>query len=94
MYVLYSVKSDMYYVGITHNFSKRLYQHNHSPEKSFTSAHRPWTISAVFRCKSIEIASWCEQYIKQQKSRAFIEDVLLNPDSVHPLLSNLTKLVP
>lgn len=92
LYILYSEKSKIYYVGICHNFSKRFHQHNHSPKRSFTSAHRPWTVKAVFTCKSVEVASWIEQYVKQQKSRHFIESVLLNPESDHPLMTNLVRL--
>jgi len=46
----------------------------------------------VFTCKNIGIASWCESYIKQQKSSAFIEKHLLNPTSTHPVLANLVRV--
>lgn len=90
LYILLSEKSHIYYVGITANVSKRLWQHNHSPS-SFTSKHRPWILKAAFRCKNKQQAAWCEAYIKQQKSSAFIRE-LLKPECKHPLLENLERV--
>ena len=90
LYILFSEKSKIYYVGITQNLSKRLNEHNFTSVNSFTSKHRPWELKASFKCKNLEQAAWIEKYIKSQKSKKFIEDVLLG-DRSHPLLELMTK---
>lgn len=92
LYILFSEKSKIYYVGITHNLSKRIHEHNFTSVNSFTSKHRPWELKAAFKCKNLEQAAWCEKYIKQQKSSKFIEEHLLDENSKHPLLKNLVRV--
>jgi putative endonuclease len=92
LYILFSEKSNIYYVGITHNLSKRLNEHNFTSVNSFTSKHRPWVLSAAYKCKNITMASWSEAYIKQQKSSKFIEKHLLDENSQHPLLKNMERV--
>jgi len=48
IYILYSAKSDIYYIGQTENVSKRLAQHNDILSKSFTSKHQPWILKSYF----------------------------------------------
>ncbi len=92
LYILFSEKSNIYYVGITHNLSKRINEHNFTSVNSFTSKHRPWELKAAFHCRNLEQAAWCEQYIKSQKSKKFIEDVLLNDSIEHPLFNVMKRV--
>ena len=75
IYILYSVASNVYYVGYTRNYNLRLIQHNEQDKfNTYTSKHRPWKLKAVFEIGSEEkIAIQIERYIKKQKSRKLIE---------------------
>jgi putative endonuclease len=77
IYILYSNSSDIYYVGYTSDFEKRLIQHNTSENSTFTSKHRPWLPMAVFYCGTEESeAMKIEKFIKKQKSRRLIEKLI------------------
>jgi putative endonuclease len=77
IYILYSGTSDIYYVGYSDDFKRRFHQHNHSENVTFTSKHRPWVLKAVYSCgdKQVE-AMKIEKFIKNQKSRKFIEKLV------------------
>ncbi|MEM6805174.1 MAG: GIY-YIG nuclease family protein [Bacteroidota bacterium] len=81
IYILYSSKSDRYYVGHTHDVISRLDDHNHGnrpgQSKKYTFKHRPWMLKASFeistnRSEALKV----ERFIKRQKSRAFIERLI------------------
>ena len=48
IYVLYSEKSDRYYVGHTNDVNRRLVEHNEISENSYTSKMRPWVLKCYF----------------------------------------------
>ena len=76
IYILYSLSSDIYYLGYTSNYQKRLVEHNTSDLNTFTSKHRPWKLKAVFECSAMEKdVINTERYIKKQKSRKLIEQL-------------------
>ncbi len=73
IYILYSDSSDIYYVGYTNDFERRLTEHNNSEFATFTSKHRPWKLKAVFSCGSNKSnAVRIERFIKKQKNRKLI----------------------
>lgn len=77
IYILYSLKSDIYYVRHTGDVDQRVLQHNEIADNSFTSKHRPWVLKAVFSCgEDRGLAMRVEKFIKQQKSRVFIERLI------------------
>jgi putative endonuclease len=77
IYILYSISSNIYYVGYSNDFRKRLEQHNHSENLTFTSKHRPWELKAVYSCGKVESeAMKIEKFIKKQKSRTLIEKLI------------------
>ena len=80
VYILYSEKSDIYYVGHTENVSKRLLEHNDLLSKSFTSKHQPWILKSSFVTGNDRgTAMKIESFIKKQKSKKFIEKVINDP---------------
>lgn len=77
IYILYSQKSDIYYVGYTADVELRVQQHNELAENSFTSKHRPWILKAIFSCgENRGLAMKVEKFIKRQKSKAFVEKLI------------------
>jgi len=91
LYILYSEKSDIFYIGSTENPWKRITEHNSDPAITFTSKHRPWIIKALFEVgTSRSDAIKMEKFIKKQKSRKLIE-MLTNPTFIPS--SSLAQLV-
>ncbi|MFK7921916.1 MAG: GIY-YIG nuclease family protein [Bacteroidia bacterium] len=81
IYILYSTSSDRYYVGQSHDPHARLKDHNTgdrpNQQSKYTFKHRPWELKASFclgeeRSLTIQV----ERYIKRQKSRKFIEQLI------------------
>jgi putative endonuclease len=93
IYILYSPASDLYYVGYTSDYNRRLAEHNQQEHfNTFTSKHRPWLLKSVFQCGDIEReAIQIERFIKKQKSRVFIER-MLRAESFNGLLSKLVRV--
>jgi putative endonuclease len=77
IYILYSFSSNLYYIGYTNDYVRRLNEHNTSDKTTFTSKHRPWIFGAVFYCGDVESkAIKIESFLKKQKSRVFIEKLV------------------
>lgn len=92
IYILYSETSDKYYVGYSHDYEQRFYQHNNSQRSTYTSKHRPWVIAAVFECSDIEgEAVKMERWIKRQKSRSLIER-MVQGNELTGKLAQLTRI--
>jgi putative endonuclease len=92
IYILYSVSSDIYYVGYTSDFEKRLIQHNTSDNITFTSKHRPWLLKAVYISGTIEAeAMKIEKFIKKQKSRKLIEKLIIGAE-LFGILAQLVRV--
>jgi putative endonuclease len=73
IYILYSEKSNLYYVGYTRDYSRRFHEHNNSDRNTFTAKHRPWKIAAIFKYFGTKAqAITLERFIKKQKSRSLI----------------------
>ena len=64
VYILYSNKSDIYYVGISNDVELRLQFHNHISTSSFTSKHRPWTLEASISVPTQAHAIRVERYMQ------------------------------
>ena len=92
IYILYSQTSDLYYVGYTNNYQRRLRQHNESEKNTYTSKHRPWFIKAIFECGNNEAdAIRLEKFIKKQKSKIFLQRFIDSETS--ELTGKLAQLV-
>ena len=74
LYILYSESSDLFYVGTTDDYARRVIEHNESNHNTFTSKHRPWKVKAVFECGTTRSdAMAIKQFIKKQKSKQLTE---------------------
>ena len=61
---------------------KRLWRHNNTPFDTFTHKYRPWVVKACFDAGYDRgIAMKMERYIKRQKSRNFLEDLITQKDN-------------
>ena len=79
LYILYSKSADKYYVGQSKDPFKRLLHHNSDEKDTYTSKFRKWSIVAVFEVAETRAGALkIEQWIKRQKSRRLIEQ-LVNP---------------
>lgn len=77
IYILYSPGSDIYYVGYTNDYLRRLEEHNTSDKQTFTLGHRPWSLMAVYSCGENKGFAVCvERFIKKQKSRSLLKKMV------------------
>jgi len=92
LYILYSASSNLYYVGRTDNYARRLVEHNTSERVTNTSKHRPWKLMAVYCCGAERSeALKIERHVKKQKSKSFIER-LVQEDVHSGLLAQLIRV--
>jgi len=96
IYVLYSKKSDKYYIGLTSDVNRRLYEHNNpSRHNKYTAKHLPWELRVFFECsESRSQGLLVERFIKNQKSRVFVEKLVserYNPEYFKDLVKNIMK---
>ena len=75
VYVLYSPRINRYYIGYTNDLERRLSEHNRRKGK-FTDRGIPWELKHTEIYSSKSEAHAREQFIKGQKSRTFIEDLI------------------
>ena len=74
-YILFSEKLNKYYIGSTTDLERRLIDHNRGKEK-FTSLGVPWILVYNEAFELLKDARKRELYIKKQKSRIFIENLI------------------
>ena len=92
VYILFSPSSDIYYVGSTDNYKRRLEEHNSLSNKKFTSSHRPWQLQLVLDCgNSRSLAVHAERFIKRQKSKLFIQRII-NGEVLKGSLAQLVRV--
>ena len=75
VYILFSENSDIYYVGSTANLEDRIKRHN-TGRSTFTKRGIPWKIVYNKEYQSKSEAYQAELYIKSQKSRKYIENLI------------------
>jgi len=74
-YILYSEKTNSYYIGSTSNIEDRVLRHN-SGRSTYTKRGIPWKLVYSKTYNSKSEAYKAEMYIKSQKSRIFIEKLI------------------
>ncbi len=75
VYVLYSIKFDRTYTGMTKDVEKRLKQHNAKQNKS-TKAYVPWELIHVEHFETRIEAREREKYLKSGIGREYIRLIL------------------
>jgi putative endonuclease len=78
MYNIYILKSqidDTYYIGYTDNLERRVYEHNFG-KKGYTRKKRPWKLVYSEECDNKTEAIKREIYLKRNKSRVYIEELI------------------
>ena len=71
VYVLQSLRSGKYYVGMTTNLDQRLREHNAGRSK-FTSGHIPWIVIYTEQVDNSALARKREKYLKSAAGKKFI----------------------
>ena len=72
IYIIYSIKSDRYYIGCTSDIEARIIQHN-SGRNTSTKFGLPWQLKYTEPFESLSEARLREIEIKKKKSRKYIE---------------------
>lgn len=80
VYIIFSAKIDRYYVGESVDVINRQEQHNSSFYKtSSTTIADDWELKLALILDTRKSARIVEKYIKQMKSRKFIEKLIQDP---------------
>lgn len=79
VYILYSKSAGIYYIGHTDDPERRLFEHNNSPKRTFTSKFRPWNMISKHpisekRSEAVKI----EKYLKNRKSKELLNRLIEN----------------
>ncbi len=81
VYIIYSTSKDRYYIGSTSvGIETRLKRHNEGWTRS-TKNGVPWELKFVHSYPTKSEALVRERFIKNQKSRAFIETLIGSPEN-------------
>lgn len=88
LYIIYSITSQKYYVGETHNIQERISKHNqHSYSNSFSKIANDWELVLSYECENRNDALYLERFIKRMKSKVFIEKIISKPEILSDILS-------
>jgi len=82
-YILYSKKTDGYYVGATHgDVAERVAKHNLQTygTHSYTARADNWEVYFVIECETYSQAVNIERHVKRMKSRLYFENLVKYPD--------------
>jgi len=87
LYIIFSEKTDKFYIGETHNIESRIEKHKtHSYENSFTKIAEDWELKLSFECKDRNEALFLEKFIKRMKSKKFIQRIIDEPEILNDIL--------
>ena len=75
-YIIYCKTADIFYVGSTDEYQRRLIEHNNHEKNKFTSKFDFWELKLVLAFNSRAEAMKMEKFIKKQKSKQFIEKLI------------------
>jgi putative endonuclease len=78
VYILYSERIDKYYVGKTENLESHLSFHNSERNGIWTKRGQPWEMVKFISFESSTLSSKAERFIKRQKSRKLLEEIIKN----------------
>ncbi len=83
VYILESLNDGRYYIGSTHDVGHRLQQHN-AGNQAATRYRRPFELVYVESYSDPAVARRREHFIKKQKSRRFIDDLIHHSGANRP----------
>jgi putative endonuclease len=86
IYILYSLKSDSYYIGSCNNFVERLEQHQTKTFGGFTSNEDDWKLFYSINDLNYQQARNIESHIKKMKSRKYLENLSQFPEIMERLI--------
>ena len=92
IYFIYSEKYDIYYVGFSDDPERRVVEHNTNPRRSFTQKFRPWVLKIYLpvndkRGDALKV----ERFIKRQKSRRLITNIINHPEIFKDIIKKVLK---
>lgn len=73
VYILYSDKHDIHYVGYTSDLESRIKSHNELCTKGFTLKYRPWRLIHTESFITKTEAMKREKYLKSGVGRVFVK---------------------
>jgi len=77
VYIIFSKTAQKFYIGETVDISERLDKHNTGAyANAFTSEASDWQIQIVIECQNRTIALKIEKYIKNMKSKVYINNLI------------------
>jgi putative endonuclease len=92
IYILYSPSREKFYVGQTNDVGRRLEEHNNPIRNTFTSKYLPWEMACYFEVSQERASAMkVEKYIKKQKSRNFIKQLISSEDFRSLMLADALK---
>jgi putative endonuclease len=96
IYILYSQIADKFYIGQTPDVQKRLREHNNPLVNSkFTAKFIPWELVLYFPVTSERgDAMKVEKFIKRQKSRQFILQLIENKEDPEFIKKLIKDVIP
>jgi putative endonuclease len=87
VYIIFSEKTNKYYIGTTDDIERRIEEHNNIKyTDSFTSIGIPWKLAFNIICQSSSQAYKIEKHIKAMHSRIYIENLIKHPEMTVKLL--------
>ena len=94
VYILLSERSGHYYIGHTDDPIRRLFEHNHADEVTYTSKYRPWELVFKYpvsgnRSDAIII----ERYLKKRKSKTLLNKLILKQEDQSFMRSFIEKIL-
>ncbi|MDA0195631.1 MAG: GIY-YIG nuclease family protein [Bacteroidetes bacterium] len=87
-YIIYSDQLDKYYIGESEDVEKRIVEHNGAHYKgAFTSQVNDWKLFWSYQLTSRADARKLETFIKNMKSRSFIQKLASKPELIIDILN-------
>jgi putative endonuclease len=76
VYCLYSIEYNKIYIGFTSDLERRLFFHNNSFDKHYTSKFRPWAVIYSEELPDKKSAMLREKQLKSAKGRLFVKSFI------------------
>jgi putative endonuclease len=90
VYIIQSQFDGSYYIGTSANPQERLMKHNR-PHKGYTARKQPWKLVLKTAFENKSEALKYEKFLKKQKSKVFIENLILRNQLKNSLAENKTS---